>query len=75
VRLVGVRGAPHFKEELAVSQDLAGVADKRGQQPVFDWGEMDRVSGDGHLPFGEVHMQIAERKCRLDGVILAGRMT
>ena len=75
VCLVGVRGAPHVKEELAMGQDLASVADERGQQPVFDWRQVYLAPKDGHLPLGKVHMQIAERECRLDGVILAGRMT
>jgi hypothetical protein len=67
--LVGVRRAPHLEEELAMRQDFPGVADERGEQSVFDWREMHWLPGDGHLPLGEVHVQIVQRECGLAGII------
>jgi len=59
-----------------VSQDFSGMADERGQQPVFDWREVYLLLSDDHLSLGEIHLQAAYGERGFAGIVrVASRVT
>src|SRR5204863_7164810 len=66
---------PDLLEELAVRHDLAGVADERRQEAVFDRRELDFLIVDKDAAVGEIDAQVMNREDRLAAVAAAHSMT
>ena len=60
VAVLGVRGSPHFAQDLPMSEHFAGIGDEQAQQPKLDRREMNRRIGLVHGPQVQIDFDVAE---------------
>src|SRR5262245_23838882 len=69
-----MRRSPHLPQDLAMGEDLSGVSEEMGQEPVLAGGQVDRLSFSRDRPGREIDLDLPELRARRSRVAGPGPM-